>query len=83
MLLKIASDLRDEKEVPQEIRWIVDDPNNDVPTFSGYKIYGVTFSTKDHDDTRQVQCNGVCVDADTMIMQATYKNIEHTSQTYY
>ena len=73
----------DGKEVPEEIRWISDGPNNIVPTFSGYRIDGVTFSTKDRDDTRLVQCSGVCVDADTMIVQAVDKNVEHTSQTYY
>ncbi|KAK1396698.1 hypothetical protein POM88_006561 [Heracleum sosnowskyi] len=66
---KIASDLLNEKKVPQEIRWIADGPNKEVPTFSGYRIDGSTFSTKDRDDTRQVQCSGVCVDADTMVVQ--------------
>ena len=73
----------DEKEVPEEIRWIADGPNKDVPTFSGYRMNGITFSTKDHDDTRQVQCSGVCVEADTMVVQGKDQNVEHTSHTFY
>ncbi|XP_074347014.1 uncharacterized protein LOC141685834 [Apium graveolens] len=80
---KIASNLLDGEEVPQHIRWVADGPNNDVPTFSGYKVHGVTFSTKSRDDARQVQCSGVCVDVDTMVVQGTDKNIQHTSHTYY
>jgi hypothetical protein len=75
--------LVDEKEVSSEIRWIADGPNKVVPTFSGYKMDGVTFTTKDRDDTRQVQCSGICVEADTMIVQGKDQNIEHTSHTYY
>lgn len=71
------------KEVPEELRWIADGPNQDVPTFSGYKMDGVTFSTKDRDDKRQVQCSGVCVQADTMIVEGKDKNIEHASQLFY
>lgn len=81
--MKIASDLVDEKEVLEELRWIADGPNKDVPTFSGYRVDGVTFSTKDRDDTRQVQCSGVCVEADTMIVQVKNQNIEHLSHTFY
>ena len=73
----------DGKDVPEEIRWIADKPNKVVPTFSGYRMEGVTFSTKDRDDTRQVQCSGVCVEADTMMVQGKDQNIEHTSHTSY
>ncbi|XP_074336562.1 uncharacterized protein LOC141673721 [Apium graveolens] len=66
---KIASNLADEKEISAEI--------------SGYRMDGVTFSTKDRDDMRQVQCSGVCVEADTMIVQGKDQNIEHISHTYY
>ncbi|XP_074347531.1 uncharacterized protein LOC141686391 [Apium graveolens] len=81
---KIQSELLDDhNNIPEEIRWIVEGPNKNVPTFSGYRINGVTFSTKERDDTRQVQCSGVCVVADTMLVQGKEKNIEHTSPTYY
>ncbi|XP_063949929.1 uncharacterized protein LOC135152766 [Daucus carota subsp. sativus] len=80
---KIGADLFEEKEVPQELRWIADGPNKDVPTFSGYKVDGVTYSTKDLDDTRQVQCSGVCVQADTMIVEGKDQSIEHTSPIFY
>lgn len=80
---QIASDLFDGNEVQDEIRWIADGPNKDVPTYSGYKIDGVTYSTKDRDDTRQVQCSGVCVEADTMVVQGKDKKIEHLSHTFY
>ncbi|KAL8156021.1 hypothetical protein AgCh_001187 [Apium graveolens] len=75
---KIASNMADEKEISAEIRWIADEPNKDVPTFSGYRMDGVTFSTKDRDDMRQVQCSGVCVEADTMVVQA-----KHVKQVCY
>ena len=71
------------QEVSHKIRWIVHVPNNNVPAFSSYKVHGVPFRTKSRDDAHQVQCNGVCADAETMIMQATDKNIEHMSHTYY
>ncbi|MDV3177258.1 MAG: DUF4216 domain-containing protein, partial [Candidatus Phytoplasma australasiaticum] len=80
---QIDLDLNAGEEVPEELRWIADGPNKDVPTFSGYKVNGVTFSTKDRDDTRQVQCSGVCVQADTMIVEGKDKNIEHASQLFY
>lgn len=54
-----------------------------MPTFSGYKVHGVTFSTKCRDDARQVQCSRVCVDANTMVLQGTEKTIKHASHTYY
>ncbi|KAK1351626.1 hypothetical protein POM88_054085 [Heracleum sosnowskyi] len=79
----IASDLFDGKDVSHEIRWIADGPNKDVPAFSGYKIDGVTYSTKDRDDTRQVQCIGVCVQADTMVVDGKDQNIEHMSHIFY
>ena len=80
---QIGADLFEEIEVPQELRWIADGPNKDVPTFSGYKVDGVTYSTKDRDDTRQVQCSGVCVRADTMVVEGKDQSIEHTSPIFY
>lgn len=74
----------DEKvTVTKEIMWLAEGPNKDVPTFSGYRINGVTYSTKDRDDTRQVQGSGVCVDADTMLVQGKDRNIEHVSHTFF
>ena len=63
--------------------WIAEGPNKDVPTFSGQKINGVTYSIKERDDKRQVQGSGVCVVADTMVVQGKDMDIEHTSHTYY
>nr|XP_017228842.1 PREDICTED: uncharacterized protein LOC108204064 [Daucus carota subsp. sativus] len=80
---KIASNFLDEMEISQEIRWIADGPNKDVPTFNGYKMDGITFSTKDRDDTRNVQCSGVCVQADTMVVQGKDQIVEHASPTFY
>ena len=62
---------------------IAEGPNKDVPTFSGYRIDGVTFSTKDRDDMRQVQCSGVCLDVDLMVVHGKEKNIEHTLHIFY
>ena len=81
---QIKSELVDDKnKVTKEIMWIAEGPNKDVPTFSGYKINGVTYSTKERDDKRQVQGSGVCVVADTMIVQSKGIDIQHTSHTYY
>ncbi|XP_074378403.1 uncharacterized protein LOC141719942 [Apium graveolens] len=81
---KISSELLDVKSmVSKEVMWLAEGPNKHVPTFSGYKVNGVTYSTKDRDDTRQVQCSGVCVHADTMLVQDKDKNIEHISHTFY
>ena len=73
----------DEKEISQEIRWIADGPNKDVPTYNGYKMDGITFSTKDRDDKRNVKCSGVCVQADTMVVQGEDQIVEHVSPTFY
>ena len=75
--------LGDKNKVTKEIMWIEEGPNKDVPTFSGYKINGVTYSTKERDDKRQVQGSGVCVVANTMIVQGKSKDIQHSSHIYY
>ncbi|XP_074323263.1 uncharacterized protein LOC141660197 [Apium graveolens] len=81
---KIQSQLSDDNHnIPEEIRWIAEGPNKIVPTFSGYKINAITYSTKERDDNRQVQCSSVCVVVDTMLVQGKDKNIEHISHTYY
>ena len=58
-------------------------PNKIVPTFSGYKINAITYSTKERDDNRQVQCSGVCVVADTVMVVGKDNIVEHTSPIYY
>ena len=75
--------LHDHNNICDEIRWIAEGPNKNVPTFSGYKIKGVTYSTKERDDNRQVQCSGVCVVADILMAVGKDKTVEHTSHTYY
>ncbi|XP_074377593.1 uncharacterized protein LOC141719109 [Apium graveolens] len=69
--------------VTKELIWIAEGPNKYVPAFSGYKIKGVIYITKDRDETRQVQFNGVCVDVDTIHVQGKDTNIEHISYTFY
>ncbi|XP_063946792.1 uncharacterized protein LOC135146808 isoform X2 [Daucus carota subsp. sativus] len=74
---KIESELLDEHNtITDEIRWMAEGPNKIVPTFSGYKINGVTYSTKERDDKRQVQCSGVCVVADTMLVQGFTDDVD-------
>ncbi|XP_074323383.1 uncharacterized protein LOC141660306 [Apium graveolens] len=75
--------LHDHNGITDEIRWIAEGPNKNVPTFSGYRINGVSYSTKDRDDNRQVQCNGVSVVADTLMLVEKDNTVEHTAQTYY
>ncbi|XP_074352336.1 uncharacterized protein LOC141691498 [Apium graveolens] len=75
--------LHDHNGITDEIRWITEGPNKDVPTFSGCRINGVSYSTKDRDDNRQVQCSGVSVVADTLMLVEKDNTVEHTAQTYY
>ncbi|KAL6584579.1 hypothetical protein OROMI_003868 [Orobanche minor] len=57
---KVEAELvNDEHGVSEHIRWLVDGPVLEVPSFDGYQIDGVNFSTKDRDNDRQVQCSGV------------------------
>ncbi|XP_074359908.1 uncharacterized protein LOC141700032 [Apium graveolens] len=42
--------LHDHNGITDEIRWIAEGPNKNVLTFSGYRINGVSYSTKDRDD---------------------------------
>lgn len=51
--------VNDEHGVSEHIRWLADGPVSEVPSFDGYQIDGVNFSTKDRDNDRQVQCSGV------------------------
>ncbi|XP_074369118.1 uncharacterized protein LOC141709581 [Apium graveolens] len=81
---KIATELlQEDNTIGDEIRWIAEGPNKNVPTFSGYRINGVSYSTKDCDDNRLVQCSGVSVVADTLMLVEKDKNVEQTAHTYY
>ncbi|XP_074356779.1 uncharacterized protein LOC141696552 [Apium graveolens] len=75
--------LHDHNGITDEIRWIAEGPNKNVPTLSGYRINGVSYSTNDRDDNRQVQCSGVSVVADTLMLVEKDNTVEHTAQTYY
>ncbi|XP_074369103.1 uncharacterized protein LOC141709096 [Apium graveolens] len=81
---KIVTELlQEDYTIGDEIRWIAEGPNKNVPTFSGYRINGVSYSTKDHDDNRQVQCSGVSVVVDTLMLVEKDKTVEQTAHTYY
>jgi hypothetical protein len=70
--LQVAAKLIDDNHnVSEKLRWIADGPNPEVPTFSGYKINGVNFSTKDRDDVRTVQCSGVSLLATAMLVASS------------
>ncbi|XP_074336239.1 uncharacterized protein LOC141673394 [Apium graveolens] len=74
---KISSELLDVKSmVSKEVMWLAEGPNKYVPTFSGYKINGVTYNIKDRDETRKVQCSGVCLHADIMFVQDMNKGVK-------
>ncbi|XP_074347298.1 uncharacterized protein LOC141686143 [Apium graveolens] len=82
--LMIATELlQEDNTIGDEIRWIAEGPNKNVSTFSGYRINGVSYSTKDRDDNRQVQCSGVSVVADTLMLVEKDKTVEQTAHTYY
>ncbi|KAL6213828.1 hypothetical protein ACLB2K_013267 [Fragaria x ananassa] len=50
--------------VSETIRWMSAGPNNIVATFSGYKVNGVEFYTKQRDNMRLVQNSGVSLVVD-------------------
>lgn len=70
--LQVATELIDHNHnVSDKLRWIADGPCLEVPTFSGYKINEVNFSAKDLDDVRTVQCSGVSLLANVMLVSST------------
>jgi hypothetical protein len=83
--LQVAAKLIDDNHNKSEkFRWIADGPNSEVPTFSGYKINEVNFSTKDRDDVRTVQCSGVSLLANTMLVASSRdKNPISDAITFY
>ncbi|KAL6550235.1 hypothetical protein OROMI_020723 [Orobanche minor] len=79
---KVEAELvNDEHGVSEHIRWLVDGPVSEVPSFDGYQIDGVNFSTKDRDNDRQVQCSGVsllAVNHDTPFMDIKIDDLGYT-----
>ncbi|KAL6199643.1 hypothetical protein ACLB2K_029426 [Fragaria x ananassa] len=70
--------------VSETIRWMAAGPNNVVATFSGYKVNGVEFYTKQRDDMRTVQNSGVSLVADVMLVSsAKDKNPRHDDMDFY
>ena len=66
------------------IRWMSVGPTNVVATFSGYKVNGVEFYTKQRDDMRTVQNSGVSLVADVMLVSsAKDKNPRHDDMDFY
>ncbi|KAL6209229.1 hypothetical protein ACLB2K_020172 [Fragaria x ananassa] len=59
-------------------------PNNVVATFSGYKVNGVELYTKQQDNIRSVQNNGVSLVADVMLVSsAEDKNPRHDDMNFF
>ncbi|KAL6129215.1 hypothetical protein ACLB2K_072568 [Fragaria x ananassa] len=70
--------------VSETIRWMSAEPNNEVATFSGYKVNGVEFYTKQRDNMRLVQNSGVCLAADVMLVStAKDKNPRHDDMNFF
>ncbi|XP_024178346.1 uncharacterized protein LOC112184315 [Rosa chinensis] len=79
-----AGCIDDHINVSEHLRWIADGPSSEVPTFSAYKINGVNFNTKDRDDVRAVQCSGVSLFANAMLISsAKDKNPVNDDTTFY
>ncbi|KAL6228226.1 hypothetical protein ACLB2K_002180 [Fragaria x ananassa] len=73
-----------ENTVSVTITWMSARPNNVVATFSGYKVNGVEFYTKQQDNMRSVQNNGVSLVADVMLVSsAKDKNLRHDDMDFY
>ncbi|XP_040372080.1 uncharacterized protein LOC121052120 [Rosa chinensis] len=46
-------------DILEIVRWLADQPSNEVPKFSGYHIGEVKYNTKWRDDLRSTQSSGV------------------------
>ncbi|XP_073120575.1 uncharacterized protein [Henckelia pumila] len=53
-------------QISERLKWIARGPSNEVLKYSSYLIDGVTYHTKECDDTRVVQNSGVSLIAKTM-----------------
>lgn len=61
-------------QVSEALRWMAGGPRDLVPTYSGYHVIGVDFSTKDQDNKRTVQNSGVHLVADAMQVASAKDN---------
>ncbi|KAL6194348.1 hypothetical protein ACLB2K_035432 [Fragaria x ananassa] len=61
-------------QVSKALRWMAGGPRDLVPTYSGYHVIGVDFSTKDQDNKRTVQNSGVHLVADAMQVASAKDN---------
>ncbi|KAL6225264.1 hypothetical protein ACLB2K_004115 [Fragaria x ananassa] len=82
---RVSNELQNPRNtVSETIRWMSAGPNNVVATFSGYKVNGVEFYTKQQDNMRSVQNNGVSLVADVMlVLSAKDKNPRHDDMDFY
>ncbi|KAL6226165.1 hypothetical protein ACLB2K_000129 [Fragaria x ananassa] len=61
-------------QVSEALRWMAGGSRDLVPTYSGYHVIGVDFSTKDQDNKRTVQNSGVHLVADAMQVASAKDN---------
>ncbi|XP_073131634.1 uncharacterized protein [Henckelia pumila] len=71
-------------QISKRLKWIARGPSNQVLKYSSYLIDGVTYHTKERDDTRAVQNSGVSLVAKTMqVASAKDKNPIVSDMTFY
>ena len=71
-------------QISERLKWIARGPSNQVLKYSSYLIDGVTYHTKERDDTRAVQNSGVSLVAQTMqVASAKDKNPIVSDMTFY
>ena len=70
--------MRGEKDVSEELKWIVEGPINQPFSFDGYVINGRRFNIKALDDRRANQNSGVSIVAGTM----QFSNVKDKTSIY-
>ncbi|XP_073133518.1 uncharacterized protein [Henckelia pumila] len=71
-------------QISERLKWIARGPSNQVLKYSSYLIDGVTYHTKERNDTRAVQNSGVSLVAKTMqVASAKDKNPIVSDMTFY
>lgn len=63
---KVSKELSDQNNISNNLKWIAQAPRLDAIKFPGYIINGFRYHTKDWDNSRVSQNNGVSLVATTM-----------------
>ena len=64
--------------VDEKVRWLANKPRSSVVTYEGYCINGFNFDTRDRDNNRITQNNGVYVVANTLQISSLKDKNSHS-----